>query len=64
MEIILNDSEIRTALARAIEEKLDDAVTVTNPSDCWFEAKAGLIEGGEISDIHAVRFVFDTTVSN
>ena len=56
MKVILNDSEIRMALAQAIEKKLDYVVTDINPDDCWFEVKAGEIEGGEISDIHDVQF--------
>jgi hypothetical protein len=60
MKITLNDTEIRIALAQAIEKKLDHAVTEINHEECWFEARAGQIEGDEISDIHEVEFIYDT----
>lgn len=60
MKITLNDAEIRDALAKAIEQKLDHAVTDIDPMECWFEAKAGAIEGDQISDIHCVEFCFET----
>ena len=60
MKITLNDTEIRIALAQAIEKKLDHIVTDINHEECWFEAKAGEIEDGEIGDIHDVEFTYDT----
>lgn len=63
MRITLNDKEIRIALAQAIEKKLDHAITDINHEECWFEAKAGEIEGSEIGDIHDVEFCYDTDQS-
>lgn len=59
MEIKLNDSEIRQALAGAISTKTSHQFN-PHPDDCWFEAKAGEIEGDQIGDIHDVQFCFKT----
>jgi hypothetical protein len=60
MEIKLNEDEIREALAKTIAEKLSYAITCINPESCWFEAEAGMIEGANISDIHEVKFCYQT----
>jgi len=60
MRIILNDDEIREALAKALAEKVFFNFAI-DPDNCWFEGKAGLIEGDEIEDINDVEFCFDTT---
>jgi hypothetical protein len=57
MEIKLNEDEIREALAKTIAEKLSYSI---NPESCWFEAEAGMIEGANISDIHEVKFCYQT----
>lgn len=59
MQYILNDEEIRVALAEAIEKK-SDFIENVNPENCWFECKAGEIEGSSVGDIHDVRFIYDT----
>lgn len=64
MQITLNDSEIRAALAEAMAKKLDHQFEI-NAENCWFEARAGevneeVVEAVDISDVHAVRFTFDT----
>jgi hypothetical protein len=60
MEIKLNDDEIREVLAEAIAKKLSYAIVDINPQSCWFEAEAGTIEGADISDIHEVKFCYQT----
>jgi predicted hydrolase (HD superfamily) len=59
MEIKLNEDEIREVLAEAIEKKLSHAIIDINPQSCWFEA-AAMIEGDKITDIHEVKFCYQT----
>jgi hypothetical protein len=59
MEIKLNDDEIREVLAEAIAKKVSYVINI-NPENCWFEAEAGMIEGANISDIHEVKFCYQT----
>ena len=59
MELRLNDDEIREALAKALAEKVDYSVE-PNPEECWFNVKAGVIENGEVDDIHEVEFCYKT----
>jgi len=60
MKIVLNDDEIRGALAEAIAKKLDYAISGIDPAECWFEVKAGVIDEDSIDDIHDVQFCYDT----
>lgn len=59
MEIRLNDDEIREALTEALNRKVDYAVTA-KAEECWFEVKAGVINGEDVDDIHDVQFCFKT----
>jgi len=59
MEIRLNDNEIREALSEALAKKIDYAVQ-PDPEECWFNVKAGVIDGDEVGDIHEVEFCYKT----
>jgi len=58
MQITLDDDEIRAALAKEIENKLDGVVCDIDPEGCWFEVSAGSVEGDKVDDIHDVKFCF------
>lgn len=58
MEIRLNDYEIREVLAEAIAKKLSCAICDIPPEECWFEAKAGVINGDDVDDINDVQFCY------
>lgn len=60
MEVRLNDDEIRAALSEAISKKLDHSLGEIDKDDCWFEVKAGVINGEEVDDIHDVEFCYKT----
>jgi len=59
MELRLSDDEIREALAEALSKKIDHAITDIDPDECWFEVKAGEIDGDEVNDIHDVKFCYN-----
>ena len=59
MEIRLNEFEIREALAKALEEKINYTFQ-PDPESCWFNVKAGQINGDELDDIHDVEFCYNT----
>lgn len=59
MIIKLSDKEIRQALTEAVASKFGYSF-MPNPEDCWFECEAGEIEADKVSDIHNVKFCYDT----
>jgi hypothetical protein len=59
MEIRLDENEIREALAEALAKKIEYTVQPV-PEDCWFNVKAGIIDGDEVDDIHEVEFCYKT----
>jgi hypothetical protein len=61
MKLCLNDDEIREALAEALGKKVNYAFGEIDPEKCWFEVKAGVIDGNEVTDIHDVEFCYDTS---
>jgi hypothetical protein len=61
MKLCLDDDEIRQALAKVLEEKVYYSVGEIDPEKCWFEVKAGVIDGNEVTDIHDVEFCYDTS---
>lgn len=61
MKLSLNDDEIREALAEALAKKVDYSVGEIDPTECWFEVKAGVINGDEVEDIHDVEFCYKTS---
>ena len=60
MKITLNDDEIRQALSEAMAKKINYCIPEIPPEECWFEVKAGVIEGDEVDDIHDVQFCYKT----
>jgi hypothetical protein len=60
VQIKLDDDEIRKILAQAIEVKTDYKFS-PDPDSCWFEASAGEIDGSDITDIHSVKFCYDSS---
>lgn len=57
MELKLNDSEIRIALAEALAKKIEYSIPDIDPEECWFEAEAGSVDC-DIDDIHNVKFCY------
>jgi hypothetical protein len=59
MQISLNDTEIREALAEALNKKVEYSIQA-EPEECWFEVEAGIITGDKVEDIHSVQFCYRT----
>jgi len=60
MKIVLNNDEIRDALAEAIAKKLDYVISGIDPAECWFEVEANDIKDGQIQGIEDVQCYYDT----
>ncbi len=54
MRIILDQDEIRAALAKAIEEKTQHIHGEVEPNDCWFEIQT--TEGDVSSTLEDIHF--------
>ena len=53
-----NLSHIELSMLSQLNEKLDHAID-PEPEECWFEVKAGVIDGDKLDDIHLVQFCYD-----
>jgi len=53
MELKLNDDEVRYALIKALQQKVNDSLGTFDVSEGWFEVKS---PDGEVEDIESVEF--------